>query len=147
MSARLHLRPAVLAGAIVGALAIAAACVSAPTPVNSQKIGNPTAVAVNPYPGDGASINRGALLFGRYCTACHGDTGRGNGPEARTANFRPADLTRSQMQTKSDGNLFTTITDGRGYMPSWGHLLSEQQRWDLINYIRTLAKSNAAAAK
>jgi mono/diheme cytochrome c family protein len=107
----------------------------------------------NPVPADEISIARGAELFNINCTACHGVDGKGNGTVAAfLVKRKPADLTGFLVQSKSDGALFLSITNGifnpnntlfpdvkfSGQMPPMNENLTVRERWDVINYIRTL---------
>jgi mono/diheme cytochrome c family protein len=107
----------------------------------------------NPVPADETSIARGAELFNINCTACHGVDGKGNGTIAAfLVKKKPADLTNALVQSKSDGSLFLTITNGifnsnnslfpdvkfSGQMPPLNENLTVRERWDVINYLRTL---------
>ncbi|MCE9646050.1 MAG: cytochrome c [Chloroflexi bacterium] len=108
---------------------------------------------VNPVPADETSIARGAEIFAINCVMCHGETGQGNGTIAAfLVKKKPADLTGALVQTKTDGNLFISITNGvfnpdnslfpdvnfSGQMPPMNENLTVRERWDVINYIRTL---------
>ena len=73
---------------------------------------------------DAASIKRGKAVYVNQCAGCHGDSG--------------SDLTNLRPQT--DGELFWKITEGRNQMPSFATALSERQRWDVVNYLRSLRK-------
>jgi mono/diheme cytochrome c family protein len=79
------------------------------------------------------------LTVDKACNACHGDGGKGDGPGAAALNPKPADWTSKATQAESDGCLFWKLTTGRGAMPPWA-ALSEQERWQIIHYIRSLAK-------
>lgn len=94
----------------------------------------------NPVPADDASIARGAQLYALHCLMCHGTTGEGNGSIAAfLVNFKPANLTLDVVQNKSDGALFLTVTNGvTDRMPALNENLDVRERWDVINYIRTL---------
>jgi mono/diheme cytochrome c family protein len=107
----------------------------------------------NPVPADETSIARGAELFNINCTQCHGVDGKGNGTVAAfLVKKKPADLTSGLIQSKSDGTLFLSITNGifnpnntlfpdvkfSGQMPPMNENLTVRERWDVINYIRTL---------
>jgi mono/diheme cytochrome c family protein len=94
----------------------------------------------NPVPADETSIARGKELFNINCKMCHGDEGKGNGPIAPfLVNKKPADLTSDAVQSKSDGTLFLTVTNGMpGTMPSLNENLTVRERWDVINFVRTL---------
>ena len=114
---------------------------------------------VNPVPADETSIARGAQLFAIHCQMCHGETGEGNGTiSAFLVKKKPANLTSELVQSKSDGSLFLTISNGiynpnntlfpavefSGQMPPLNENLTVRERWDVVNYIRTL---KAAAAQ
>ena len=74
------------------------------------------------------------------CANCHGDTGKGDGPEAASYYPHPASLAdSSRMEGKSDGELFYRITNGRRPMPAFKKRLSDEQRWQLVLFIRTFA--------
>lgn len=95
----------------------------------------------NPVPADAASIARGAQLYAIHCQMCHGVKGEGNGQLAAFLNpYRPANLTLPVVQSKSDGSLFLTITLGvDGRMPALNENLLVRERWDVVNFLRTLA--------
>lgn len=93
----------------------------------------------NPVEADDVSLERGRTLFTINCIMCHGQTGEGNGQIAALLANKPANLTSIITQSKSDGILFTTITNGvEGRMPPMVENLTVRDRWDVINYIRTL---------
>ena len=96
----------------------------------------------NPVPADQASVARGAELFHINCTACHGEDAKGDGPVAPfLQNKKPVDLTSPAVQFLSDGAIFMVITDGRpGAMPPLNENLTVRERWDVVNYLRTLGK-------
>jgi mono/diheme cytochrome c family protein len=74
------------------------------------------------------------------CVTCHGASGKGDGPAAAALPPpKPADWTSAKVQAESDGELFWKISNGRGAMPPWKHL-PEKDRWEIVNYIRTLKK-------
>lgn len=96
----------------------------------------------NPIPADQASVARGAELFHINCTICHGEGGKGDGPVAPfLQNKKPADLTSPAVQFLSDGAIFMVITNGKpGAMPPLNENLTVRERWDVVNYVRTLGK-------
>jgi copper transport protein len=96
----------------------------------------------NPVPADGASLARGQQVYFANCAACHGVTGRGDGPAGRTLRPRPADFRVHMAAGHTDRQLFDWITRGveDTPMPAFGAILSEQEQWDSINYIRTFAQ-------
>ena len=116
-----------------------------PIPEQSIPIEGPIAIPglgapENPTPADEASITRGQELYTINCQMCHGVTGQGNGPIAPfLLNFKPANLTSDVVQSKSDGSIFLTISNGlEGRMPALNENLTISERWDVVNYVRTL---------
>jgi mono/diheme cytochrome c family protein len=115
-----------------------------PVPARSIPIEGPVAIPgmpppENPIEADEASIARGAELYTIHCQMCHGQTAEGNGPIAPFLANRPANLTSPVAQAKSDGSVFLTITNGvDGKMPPLNENLLVSDRWDLVNFIRTL---------
>ncbi len=94
----------------------------------------------NPVPGDERSLRSGAALYAEHCAVCHGVTGHGDGPQAASLNPKPFDLT-VHAGLHPDYELFDWITNGipGTAMPAWKGQLDDQQRWDLVNYLRTLS--------
>ncbi len=98
-------------------------------------------VASEPIPATADSLQRGKVLFGETCVPCHGATGQGNGLTAKFfPNTKPADLTSAPIQSLGDNDIFLVLTQGFGVMPSMAENLDSQDRWDVINYVRTLKK-------
>jgi len=93
----------------------------------------------NPVPATPASVAKGAALFAIYCTPCHGAGGRGDG--LVSAKFvPPPDLTnRDLQQGRTDGYWQSYVSVGGAVMPAYGEALSPEERWDVVNYVRTLA--------
>lgn len=107
--------------------------IQGPVLINGQPASQP--IASSP-----ASVQRGAVLYDIHCKLCHGATGVGNGPLAAFFNPKPFDLTSSNVQNLPDSEIFLVITQGRGQMPSLAENLLISERWDVINYVRTLKK-------
>jgi len=98
----------------------------------------------NPVPARLASLKEGEVLFRRYCVACHGPEGHGDGPVAGAPFGKgpfgmvlPIGGPSSIARGLSDGHIFTTITWGRIRMPSYRRI-SPHGRWSIVNYIRDL---------
>jgi mono/diheme cytochrome c family protein len=97
---------------------------------------------INPIPAGAESIAQGQTLYVPNCVPCHGVSGKGDGPVGLTLNPRPADLTLHAVPgVHTDGQLYDWITNGypASPMPAFGDYLSDEDRWNLVNYIRTLA--------
>jgi mono/diheme cytochrome c family protein len=103
------------------------------------RIPSPKADTKNPTPAAPDSVERGRGMFMQTCVVCHGPQGKGDGPAAVALTPKPANLSRPELWQQPDGELFWKITEGRAPMPTFGPALSEQQRWDLINFVRTLS--------
>ena len=82
------------------------------------------------------------VLYAAYCTPCHGNSGKGDGPAAAALNPKPADHTSNALQKETDGSLFWKISEGRKPMPSYKAQFTATQRWQLVNYIRSLSKKS-----
>ncbi len=102
-------------------------------------------VPVNPVATDDVSIQRGTELYAVNCVPCHGAKGEGDGVIGTFFKFKPADLTSFGVQQNSDGALFLVISNGvEGRMPPLNENFSVHERWDVVNYIRTLVAPNPA---
>lgn len=92
----------------------------------------------NPRPANEESIDSGRNFYAS-CTMCHGETGDGTGWLAEKQGFSMPDFTDpEQLARRTDGDLFYILTKGHGDMPG-KERFDEQWRWDLVNYLRTLA--------
>ena len=94
----------------------------------------------NPVKLDGRTVERGSQLFRLHCVSCHGEAGVGDGKMAAKLGYKPADLTLDNLSRQTDGEIVWKISKGREPMPAWEKQLSTRERWDLVSYIRTLAK-------
>lgn len=102
------------------------------TPKAAEGVKNP--VRVNP-----AGLAEAKTLYITNCGPCHGNKGKGDGVAAAALNPKPADHTSAKVQKETDGSLYWKLSEGRNPMPSYKKILTDQQRWKLVNYIRTLA--------
>jgi mono/diheme cytochrome c family protein len=99
-----------------------------------------SAAKKNPIPPTQDSIAAGQKIYLKTCAMCHGKSGDADGPAVIELNIHPAKLSDPQLNTESDGSLFWKITTGKKPMPAYGKKLSETDRWNLVNYIRTIPK-------
>ncbi len=100
-------------------------------PVKYQTMKNPT----NPK----VDMAIGKSLYSKHCKSCHGDEGYGDGPKADDMKGDLGDFSTKAFQAQSDGALFYKTSFGRDDMPAFDKKLSlEEDRWLIINYMRTL---------
>ena len=93
-----------------------------------------------PIPRSAESIARGRQLFAKNCAVCHGAEGRGDGAAAPALPQRPEDLSRiAPPPIFPDGVVAYRIINGVKMMPAFKSTLSENEIWDLLNFIRSLA--------
>lgn len=134
--------------------------VSSPTPAGSPQTPRPTpdfskntwdipvdaAQTKNPVTADDESIAKGRDMFMTRkgnCVFCHGETGAGNEANFPKLRRKPADLSNGERMPKlSDGEIYWKITRGiTGIMPAYDDpKLTAEERWHLVNFVRTLVK-------
>jgi len=94
----------------------------------------------SPIAANESSLAAGQKIYLKTCATCHGKAGDADGPAVNELKIHPAKLSDSKVAAESDGSLFWKITTGKKPMPAYGKRLSETDRWNLVNYIRTLSK-------
>ncbi|MEI6487992.1 MAG: cytochrome c [Bacteroidota bacterium] len=92
----------------------------------------------NPIPANEQSLAAGKAIYTKNCNDCHGKKGKGDGPKSGDLEKSPRDFTKEDFQKQTDGSIFWKLSEGRKPMPSFKKDLSEDQRWQVINYVRTL---------
>jgi glucose/arabinose dehydrogenase len=92
----------------------------------------------NPFPNDTFTVKKGKELYNLYCAHCHGEIGFGDGPARGPLGQRPASFHKEKFKKQSNGDIFWKINTGRKDMPSFEKVLSEEQRWQLVSYIRNI---------
>ncbi len=99
----------------------------------------------NPIAVTARSLNNGRMQYQINCAPCHGPAGAGDGPVTRFG-YPPMPIgAGSNAATRlSDGYIFGIIRNGRGLMPSYNRI-EEHDRWDLINYLRSIQAGGQAA--
>ncbi len=118
-----------------------------------------TAIAIDAYPTtylrpsvpyNVISVANGAHFYQEACATCHGVGGYGDGPNGKGFKPRPADLTAKHSADHTAGDLFWWLTHGVRKdgvltpMPGFGASLEEEERWDMINFLRTLSAAERA---
>jgi len=86
------------------------------------------------------SLEEGKYIFLKHCIPCHGKYGLGDGKKGLKYFPRPANLTSDRVQNQKDGEIYWKISHGRNKMLSFKHILTDENKWFLVNYIRTLAE-------
>ena len=102
----------------------------------------------NPVPFTGETLQTGRAIFETNCTMCHGLNADGDSYVARQfeqyQEKAPPSLRRAELADQQDGALFWTITNGVNHMPAFKSLLTAEERWTLVNYIRSVQESPAS---
>jgi len=103
------------------------------------------APSTQPAPDTGAvaadPVAAGKLVYQARCVLCHGPEGKGDGPAAAALNPKPRNHTDgAYMNSRTDEELLAVIHNGKGGMPAWKSVLSEQEMQNVLKYVRTLAK-------
>lgn len=122
--------------------AAAPAAAPAATPAATDtKIPPEAAKQVNPVKASAESLARAKKIYGYECAACHGDDGGGAGDLAKDMKSKMADFRDpTSLKSMSDGELYYIIEKGKGEMEGEGPRLKPEDIWNLVNYIRSMAK-------
>ena len=94
----------------------------------------------NPVAAGDASTKAGLALYTKNCASCHGRAGLGDGVKARSLKTFPGDFSKADFQKQSDGDLFYKTKAGRDEMPKYEGKLTDDDIWNIVNYMRTLKK-------
>jgi mono/diheme cytochrome c family protein len=105
------------------------------------KVPEAAKLRVNPVLPGPAALDSARTIYKDRCAHCHGDTGKGDGPDAHKHSTQPTNFTdQTVMTAQTDGALFYKITEGRRPMPGFGKRLSEEQRWQLVLLLREFSR-------
>jgi len=102
-------------------------------PDNFKSMKNPVAI------GD-ASAKAGQALYTKNCASCHGKAGLGDGVKARALKEFPGDFSKAEFHNQTDGEHFYNTKFGRDEMPKYERKLSDDDIWNVVNYMRTFKK-------
>jgi mono/diheme cytochrome c family protein len=94
---------------------------------------------LNPYKNDTTVVAKGREMYGMYCSQCHGESGYGDGAAGGALGQQPANFHSGRVRRQTDGELFWKLSNGKGNMPAFGSSLKEEQRWQIVTYIRKMA--------
>jgi mono/diheme cytochrome c family protein len=113
------------------------------SPVNTGRAtGTTNFVETNPLAVNAALVQHGHERFDIYCAPCHGRTGDGNGITKKIGVMPAvANLHDKRIVEMADGEIFNTVSNGKGLMGAAGPLLPTEDRWAVIAYLRALQLS------
>ncbi|MDO8636007.1 MAG: cytochrome c, partial [Dehalococcoidia bacterium] len=100
---------------------------------------------MNPVSPSNELMAKANQLYQVNCAVCHGASGRGDGP--MTSYFQqsgappPIDYVSPRVKSRKEGELFWIITNGLGTMPRFGPLLTAEERWALVHFVRSVSVS------
>jgi mono/diheme cytochrome c family protein len=95
----------------------------------------------NPHKGDASLDRLGRAAYSKHCKSCHGNKGLGDGPMAKSLETFPGDFADATFQKHNDGEIYYMSIIGRDEMPNFESLIPDvEERWAIVNYIRTFAK-------
>lgn len=118
---------------------------AAAAPPAESKIPAEAAKQPNPVKPTPESLAKGKKIYGYDCAMCHGKDGDGKGDLASSLNAKMADFRDpNSLKDRTDGELFYFIKNGKGEMPAEGDRAKGNDGWDLVNYVRSFAKKEAA---
>lgn len=101
----------------------------------------------NPVAAGEETLRAAKTAYERLCASCHGASGKGDGPEAQMYEVKPPDFTDAHMMGEmTDGEIFYKISEGRDPMPTFKMQLSEEQRWQLVHFLRSFAPRSSKPA-
>ncbi|HJV33459.1 cytochrome c [Geomonas sp.] len=106
-------------------------------PVTGTEGSEPLSGQKNPVPASESSLAQGKVLFEINCAMCHGPTSAKRGPVGLKLNPPPPALDHEMVQALDDSVIFNAVTAGFGRMPAFRSKLTIEERWHLINYLRT----------
>jgi mono/diheme cytochrome c family protein len=115
-----------------------------PSVVEGMRAGNEL---MNPLsPDDRAALERGGVVYERYCELCHAADGKGGGPVSRHGFRAPPTLHRPFARQMKDGQMFHIVTFGRGAMPGHAGQIPVSDRWKVVLHVRALQQREAGGA-
>jgi hypothetical protein len=103
--------------------------------------------AIDHHGGMEKMLNRGRERFDIYCSPCHDKSGSGDGMVKKRAiaagatAFQPPSFHQARLRQIPDGQLFATISNGKGNMPPYAFQLPPADRWAIVAYVRALQLS------
>ena len=93
---------------------------------------------------DAQAISRGKVVFANFCSPCHGATGKGDGLVVQRGYPAPPSLYAQNARNIKDGQIFHILTYGQKNMPAYSGQLSQEDRWNVIAFVRSLQRQNSS---
>jgi mono/diheme cytochrome c family protein len=116
-------------------------------PATDAKIPLEAVKQVNPIKPSSESLARAKKIYGYECAMCHGEDGSGAGDLAKSMKAKMADLRDpSALKGRTDGEIYYIINHGMGEMEGEGARVKPDDTWNLVNYVRSLAKGQPSVA-
>ena len=97
----------------------------------------------SPFENSQAVQENGKVLYNQYCRSCHGETGLGDGPAGNDLEAQPSNFHDKKTLNDSNGSLYWKLTHGNKSMPAFKTILTDEQRWQLVSYLRILPEMPA----
>ena len=123
---------AALAAPPAGALSIAAEA-----PLSRDEAGERLK---NPLPASPETLARGKALYEVYCLVCHGVSGQGDGRVGAKFGLPVPSLSDPAVVERPDGFVYGTIREGGFIMPKYAEVMTPEERWAVVHYLRRLQK-------
>lgn len=105
--------------------------------IPADSIGISERVLTNPIPQSDKSLAEGQILYTRYCSHCHGETGKGDGAVGKEYKGVPS-YSADAYKTMNDGHVYHVITHGKGRMWPHGSQITPDDRWKIVQYVHKL---------
>lgn len=96
----------------------------------------------NPFKDDPTAEKYGYRVYKKVCYICHGQNGCGLGPQAQELENKPANFNHPTVVERTDGALYWWIANGGNDMQAFKDVLSDEEIWQVINYIRKVQTAN-----
>jgi mono/diheme cytochrome c family protein len=115
--------------------------------VHTYDISPEAAARKNPIRFTDVSVERGRKLYMTQCAMCHGERGDGKGEAVEEMGIAPPDFSKPKaLEKRTDGELFAILSQGSPVMPGQGTRMRDNQKWNLVNFLRSFSGETPAKA-
>ncbi|MEP5611934.1 MAG: c-type cytochrome [Cyclobacteriaceae bacterium] len=94
---------------------------------------------LNPLANDKAVLEKGKALYTAECVVCHGTNGNAETNIAESLEQKPKNFTKEDFLSQTDGAIFWKLSEGRGLMQPFKTMLTEEEIWSVVSYVKVLA--------